>query len=137
MGVLENLLQNNQTLTLVPSRPSKGSESTADTTILDARGEVAGGGDSASTIAEALSKKIIITDFPEDSHKSTLRKLASSAKTFMEETGSNGLYLAMGTLNWSVKNSKGESQAVTSPLILVPVNIISKNRGREYFLAIE
>ena len=137
LGVLENLLQNNQTLTLVPSRPSKGSESTADTTILDARGEVAGGGDSASTIAEALSKKIIITDFPEDSHKSTLRKLASSAKTFMEETGSNGLYLAMGTLNWSVKNSKGESQAVTSPLILVPVNIISKNRGREYFLAID
>ena len=61
LGVLENLLQNNQTLTLVASRPSKGSESTADTTILDARGEVAGDGDSASTIAEALSKKIIIT----------------------------------------------------------------------------
>ena len=38
LGVLENLLQNNQTLTLVPSRPSKGSESTAGTTILDARG---------------------------------------------------------------------------------------------------
>jgi hypothetical protein len=137
LGVLENLLQNNQTLALVPSRPSKGSETTTDTTILDARGEVAGDGDSASTIAEALSKKIIITDFPEDSHKSTLRKLASSAKTFVEETGSNGLYLALGTLNWSVKNGKGETQAVTSPLILVPVNIISKNRGREYFLAID
>ncbi len=137
LGVLENLLQNNQTLTLVPSRPSKGSAATADSTILDARGEVAGSGDSASTIAEALSKKIVITDFPEDSHKSTLRKLASSAKTFVEETGSNGLYLALGTLNWSVKNSKGENQAITSPLILVPVNIISKNRGREYFLAID
>jgi hypothetical protein len=137
LGVLENLLQNNQTLTLVPSRPSKGSEEKDDSTILDARGEVAGPGDSASRIAEALSKKIIVTDFPEDSHKSTLRKLASSAKTFVEETGSNGLYLALGTLNWSVKNSKGETQAVTSPLILVPVNIISKNRGREYFLAID
>lgn len=137
LGVLENLLQNNQTLTLVPSRPSKGSDEKVDSTILDARGEVVGAGDSASRISEALSKKILVTDFPEDSHKSTLRKLASSAKTFVEETGSNGLYLALGTLNWSVKNSKGESQAVTSPLILVPVNIISKNRGREYFLAID
>ncbi len=137
LGVLENLLQNSQTLSLVPSRSSKGPEDASDSTILDARGEVTGAGDSGSRIAEALSKKIIITDFAEDSHKSILRKLASSAKTFVEETGSNGLYLALGTLNWSVKNSKGENQAVTSPLILVPVNITSKNRGREFFLSID
>jgi hypothetical protein len=137
LGVLENLLQNSQTLSLAPSRSSKGSEESDESTILDVRGEVAGPGDSASRIAEALSKKIVITDFPEDLHKSNLRKLASSAKTFVEETGSNGLYLALGTLNWSVKNSKGENQAVTSPLILVPVNIISKNRGREFFLSID
>lgn len=138
LHVLEDLLQNNQTLSLVPSRPSKGSEANAESSILDVRGEVVGGGDSASRLAEALSKKIVVTDFPEDSHKTTLRKLASAAKTFVEETGSNGLYLALGTLNWWVKKgSNGELQEVTSPLILVPVNIISKNRGREYFLTID
>lgn len=138
LGILEDLLQNNQTLTLVPSRPSKGKAASEDSSVLDIRGEIVGDPESISKLAEALSKKIIVTDNPEDSHKTKLRKLASSAKTFAEETGSNGLYLALGSLNWSVKvGINKEIKSVTSPLILVPVNITSKNRGREFFLSID
>jgi hypothetical protein len=59
--------------------------------------------------------------------------MTSSAKTFFEETGSNGLYLALGSLTWTTK----EDRKVRSPLILVPVILTSKNRGREFHLTID
>ena len=137
LGSLEDLLQNNQTLALVPSRPRAKLNPSEDSGLLDVRGELVEDPSSTSALVEALSKKIIISNFPEVLHNSTLRKLASSARTFVEETGSNGLFIALGTLHWSVKNSKNEFQQISSPLILVPVNIVSKNRGREFFLSID
>lgn len=131
LGSIEDLLQNRQTLTLISSNAQ-----------LDERGQVAGSREAASELAEFLSKKILITDSGKDGHQTKLRKMASTAKTLREETGSNELYLALGTLNWTMQvgsryGSSKEERQVRSPLILVPVNLISKNRGREFYLTID
>jgi len=47
-----------------------------------------------------------------------LQNLAASARTTLEETGANNLYLAIGTLGWYA-----DGQRVRSPLILVPVKL--------------
>lgn len=136
LGVVEDLLQNRQILTLSPSNSSQ-STSITDNGLLDERGQVKADRNSSSALAELLSKKILLTNFQEETHKNNLRKMTSTAKTFMEETGSNGLYLALGSLNWTPKNSKKEVVSVRSPLILLPVNLTSKNRGREFYLSID
>ena len=47
-----------------------------------------------------------------------LQTLATSARTGVEETGANNLYLAIGTLQWDSDGSR-----LHSPLILIPVNL--------------
>ena len=122
LGVMENLLQNRQSLTLVSSSGD-----------LDDRGQLVGARTGTAVLTEALADKVLLTKFGPDLHKANLRKMVSSAKTFMEETGSNGLYLALGSLSWTTKDDR----KVRSPLILVPVTITSKNRGREFLLSID
>lgn len=133
LGVMEDLLQNRQTLTLSSSPYTTGDASKDESRVLDDRGQLAAGRGSSEALAEALSRKTLFTKFGPDSHQSNLRKMTSSAKTFFEETGSNGLYLALGSLTWTTK----EDRKVRSPLILVPVILTSKNRGREFHLTID
>lgn len=80
----------------------------------------------------SLAKQIIHTNMSPDNLILRLRKIHSSAKVFQEETGSNGLYLALGTLTWMV--NKAELQ---SPLILVPVTITAKSRSKEFYISLE
>ena len=47
-----------------------------------------------------------------------LQALATSARTAVEETGANNLYLVIGTLHWD-----SDSSRLHSPLILIPVNL--------------
>lgn len=122
LGIIEDLLQNKQVLTLQSSSVE-----------LDDRGQVGGDRDATKVLAQALANKTLLTKFGPDAHRVNLRKMVSSAKTFLEETGSNGLYLALGSLSWTTKDDK----KVRSPLILVPVTITSKNRGREFYLTID
>lgn len=137
LGLIEDLLQNSQALTMLSTGSSGQAGDAAESGAVDIRGELVGDRNSTSFLTEALSKKIVFTSLREDSHKTRLRKLASNAKTFAEETGSNGLYLALGSLTWNVNNGKKEETEVVSPLILIPVHITSKNRGREFFLSID
>jgi hypothetical protein len=80
----------------------------------------------------SLAKQIIHTNMMPDNLVLRLRKIHSAAKIFQEETGSNGLYLALGTLTWMT--NKAELQ---SPLILVPVTLTAKNRSKEFHISIE
>ena len=80
----------------------------------------------------SLAKQIIHTNMHPDNLVTRLRKINSAAKSFQEETGSNGLYLALGTLTW-----KTSSAEVQSPLILVPVTLTAKNRNKEFHMSIE
>ena len=59
-----------------------------------------------------------------------LKKLRGEARLSREERGINSLFLAFGTLTWYDKDKP--SEALTSPLILVPVSL-TKERGRDIY----
>jgi very-short-patch-repair endonuclease/DNA polymerase III delta prime subunit len=62
-----------------------------------------------------------------------LKKLRGEARLSLEERGINSLFLAFGTLTWydNDKPTKDKpSEALTSPLILVPVSL-TKERGKD------
>ncbi|ORV09814.1 DUF3320 domain-containing protein [Mycobacterium celatum] len=71
-------------------------------------------------------------DISSASYKSKLRYLAYKAKTIVEETGSNNLYLAFGMLSWRFNDRE-----LRSPLVLVPVSMSTANLGEKYLLTID
>ncbi|MFQ5750986.1 MAG: DUF4011 domain-containing protein, partial [bacterium] len=61
------------------------------------------------------------TVFPEKELERRLRRLYLEHRTMIEETGANNLYLAIGFLQWY--DSRDDSSALRSPLILLPVRL--------------
>lgn len=64
----------------------------------------------------------------------TLKKLRSEARLSLEERGVNSLFLAFGTLTWYDKDKPDE--ALTSPLILVPVDLTKEPKRDVYKISI-
>lgn len=77
-------------------------------------------------------KRNVYIDITAASYKSKLRYLAYKAKTIVEETGSNNLYLAFGMLNWRFGD-----RDLRSPVVLVPVSLSTSNRGERYVLTLD
>ena len=77
-------------------------------------------------------KRNAYIDITEAAYKTKLRYLAYKAKTIVEETGANNLYLAFGMLNWRFSD-----RDLRSPLVLVPVSLTTANRGERYVLTID
>lgn len=77
-------------------------------------------------------KKSIFVDITSASYTSKLRYLANKARTIVEETGANNLYLAFGMLHWTFNDRE-----LRSPLVLIPVNMTSASRGTSYKLTID
>lgn len=77
-------------------------------------------------------KRSAYIDITEASYKTKLRYLASKARTIVEETGANNLYLAFGMLNWRFND-----RDLRSPLVLVPVSLSTANRGEHYGISID
>jgi len=50
-----------------------------------------------------------------------LRRMASKARTIIEETGKNQLYLVLGFLKW--KERDDSSREIEAPLIMIPVEL--------------
>lgn len=71
-------------------------------------------------------------DVTQAAYKTKLRHVAYKAKTILEETGANNLYLAFGMLNWHFNDRE-----LRSPLVLVPVTLTTTNRGERYNLVID
>jgi Protein of unknown function (DUF4011)/Swt1-like HEPN/AAA domain/REase_MTES_1575/Protein of unknown function (DUF3320) len=80
-------------------------------------------------LAEKHSAYIDITDA---AYKTKLRYLAYKAKTIVEETGANNLYLAFGMLNW-----RFDDRELRSPVVLLPVTTSTSNRGERYSLSLD
>ncbi len=59
-----------------------------------------------------------------------LKKIRSEAKRSFEERGVNSLFIALGTLTWYDKDKPDE--ALLSPLILVPIDLIKEPRRDAY-----
>jgi hypothetical protein len=77
-------------------------------------------------------KKSVYIDVTAASYTSKLRYLANKAKTIVEETGANNLYLAFGMLHWTLNDRE-----LRSPLVLIPVTITTANRGTSFRLTID
>lgn len=71
-------------------------------------------------------------DITTAAYKTKLRYLAAKAKTIVEETGANNLYLTFGMLNW-----RFDDRELKSPLVLVPVTLSTANRGERYTLTLD
>lgn len=79
-----------------------------------------------------LKDRKVFTMAPEKSYATALRKMAFAAKTELQESGSNNLYLAIGSLVWSLGNKHQRS-----PLILVPVNLVAGGKGGNYRIELD
>ena len=79
-----------------------------------------------------VEKRSVYVDITDAAYKTRLRSIAYKAKTIVEETGSNNLYLTFGMLNWRL-----DDRELRSPLVLVPVTINTANRGERYTLALD
>lgn len=57
--------------------------------------------------------------------ESILRKMSSDSRLALEETGMNLLYLAIGFLSWTDRNTENDSneELFKAPLLLIPVKI--------------
>jgi hypothetical protein len=80
-------------------------------------------------LAEKRSAHIDITAA---SYKTKLRYLASKARTIIEETGANNLYLTFGMLSW-----RFDDRELRSPVVLVPITMSTANRGERYNLTLD
>lgn len=79
-----------------------------------------------------LSKHAVFVDATRQSYDATLRGLAHKARTITEETGANNLYLALGTLVWTL-----DDRQLRSPLVLVPVTLKATGRGGAYQMVLD
>lgn len=78
------------------------------------------------------TKRQLFADAATANYTRKFQALAYKAKTVVEETGSNNLYIALGSLVWSVKGKE-----VRSPLILVPVTLKARARGGTYRITLD
>ena len=65
-----------------------------------------------------LKERTVEVELTANERVQRLQALATGARTAVEETGANNLYLAIGTLQWDSDGSR-----LHSPLILIPVNL--------------
>ena len=78
------------------------------------------------------SRRQVYTDSSAESYQRAMRMLAYKAKTVLDETGANNLYISIGSLVWKVKD-----RALRSPLILVPVTLKPKVKGGAYMVTLD
>ncbi|MGY1780324.1 DUF4011 domain-containing protein [Geodermatophilus sp. SYSU D01036] len=84
-------------------------------------------------LAEILhQRRAVFADVTEAAYLTRFRNLAYKAKTVVEETGANNLYLALGSLAWEL-----DGRPLRSPLVLVPVNLSPMARNSAYRLTLD
>ncbi|MFL4475879.1 DUF4011 domain-containing protein [Paeniglutamicibacter sp. MACA_103] len=79
-----------------------------------------------------LTRSRVYTRLDSERYLSRLRRVASEAKRIIDESGANNLYLALGSLTWSM-----DGRALRSPLFLLPVHLKPAGRGKHYRIEID
>lgn len=72
--------------------------------------------------------------YPNEMEK-ILTGLERDAKTIIEETGSNMLYLILGLLKW--KEAKNSDEYINSPLITIPIILNKEKKNNKYEFTLE
>jgi len=130
LGRLEDILQSGGklglTANLLTDSGGRPVQLTARHTLPEAAREIA--------TQSLVGRQELLTNLPADSFVTRMRRMLNNAKSIVDETGSNQLYLAMGMISWL---PEGRSVECSAPLILLPVSIVPSNRSREFALAID
>ncbi|MBZ2197813.1 DUF3320 domain-containing protein [Occultella gossypii] len=77
-------------------------------------------------------RRAVYSDVPGAAYQGRMRGLAHRARTIVEDTGANNLYLALGSLIWSVG-----TEQLRSPLVLVPVTLRTRSKAGAYTLTLD
>lgn len=125
VGEFENLVNSGKPVTLIPSD---------DLAAVDRQRGVRFGRELGSeALVELLrGKKQVYTDVATEAYPTRLRALAYKARTIVEESGANNLYLAVGSLIWQSRD-----RTLRSPLVLIPVTLKPLSRGGAYQLHLD
>ncbi len=78
------------------------------------------------------SDRALYTNVTTASYLTRMRALAYKARTIIEESGANNLYLALGTLVWTL-----DKRELRSPLVLVPIRLTTKGKQGGYRLELD
>ncbi|TSE16656.1 DUF3320 domain-containing protein [Arthrobacter sp. KBS0703] len=125
MGAFEDLISKGTSVSLIPSNQISA--------IHQERGIRFGRDLPQDELADLLSsKKAVFAEVSEDGYSAKMRGLAYKAKTQLEETGANNLYLAIGSLMWEL-----DGRALRSPLVLVPVKLTSAGKNGLYRVTLD
>ena len=89
-------------------------------------------GGSKSRTALLTEERIVGVDLAARDYRRRLQALAASARTTLEETGANNLYLAVGSLVW-----RTDGRRLHSPLILIPVTLTPTREGDAYVVGLD
>ncbi|WP_154792608.1 DUF3320 domain-containing protein [Occultella kanbiaonis] len=77
-------------------------------------------------------RRAVYSDVPDAAYQGRLRGLAHRARTIVEDTGANNLYLALGSLIWSIG-----TEQLRSPLVLVPVTLRTRSKAGAYTFTLD
>ena len=106
IGEFEDLVNDKEYITLAAGRYRSAEPSGEDLRQEEIRAD------------SLLKERTVEVELTATERVQRLQTLATSARTAVEETGANNLYLAIGTLHWD-----SDSSRLHSPLILIPVNL--------------
>ncbi|MGI8757287.1 MAG: DUF4011 domain-containing protein [Acidimicrobiales bacterium] len=124
LGTLEDMLFDGQSLTLVPHdqlaqiHHERGARTAQDL-------------ETSTLTAILTSERVLFSACTEAAYKTRLRGIQRRAKTVVEETGANNLFLTLGMLEW--EDAKRQAKA---PLFLLPVTL-KAHRGRGFSIQID
>ncbi len=98
----------------------------------EAFGIVVAEGSLAKALDAELEEGRLRTLFNQVNLDKNLKNLYRSAKSSMEETGANTLFLTLGTLSWIDEKRSGQHRF--SPIMLVPIDIVRKSAKTGYIM---
>ncbi|MBG6183057.1 hypothetical protein IWX65_001004 [Arthrobacter sp. CAN_A214] len=79
-----------------------------------------------------ISEHAVFADVTRGAYQTRMRNLAYKARTLIEETGANNLYLALGSLVWNL-----DGRDLRSPLVLVPVRLRPTSKQGPYQISLD
>ncbi|TFV86715.1 DUF4011 domain-containing protein [Blastococcus sp. CT_GayMR20] len=125
LGVLENFVHDGTPLTLLPADQLAAVQKERGVTTARELPE-------AQLTELLVDRREVHADVTSGGYLPRLRNLAYKAKTVLEETGANNLYLALGSLVWEL-----DGRPLRSPLVLIPVVLAPMGRTGSYRLSLD
>src|SRR4051794_34431440 len=125
LGILENFVHDGTPITLLPADQLAAVQKERGVTTARELPE--------DQLSELLvERREVHADVSTGNYLPRLRNLAYKAKTVLEETGANNLYLALSSLTWEL-----DGRPLRSPLVLIPVTVTPMGKTGGYRLTLD